>query len=370
MKRILHIVGKMNRAGAETMIMNLYRAIDKSKYQFDFLYFSDEVCDYDSEILSLGGQIFRLPEPKNPIKRMFALEKLLKDKQIEAIHCHTLLSNAFHLYAGYKAGIKYRIAHSHNTSDQNSNTIIGKLYEKFAISTINKYATHFITCGIEAGKYLFPKQDKPLLLPNAIDTESFIKLAKKENNDIRKTLSISPDTLLIIQIGRLLKVKNHQFTIDLANTLKKSHTNFKILLIGDGILREELKMQIKNYDLEEYVSLLGVREDIPALLANSDVMVMPSLHEGFPVVLVESQTIGTPAVVSTSISQEVDLGVGLVDFLDLNDSHHTWIEKILSVSQKEQIDEKERLEIIKEQGFDTFTSARYLEKLYDSFNLI
>ena len=121
MKRILHVVGGMDRAGAETMLMNLYRKLDRNNFQFDFVYFRERKCDYDDEILALGGRIFRVSMGGNPISRTFRLKKLIqKEAPFHAVHCHMLFSNALHILAAYYAKIDMRISHSHNTSDVNS----------------------------------------------------------------------------------------------------------------------------------------------------------------------------------------------------------------------------------------------------------
>lgn len=173
MKRILHIVGGMDRAGAETMLMNSYRKLDRTRYQFDFVYFRAAQCDYDDEIISLGGRIFRI-ENTNPISRSYKLYKLIKHEQpFHAVHAHMLFSNSFHILAAYLANIKMRISHSHNTSDVNSKTFYGKLYQNFSRQLIKMYSTHFIACDDAAGEFLFPNIPRVNYLLNAIDVEEF-----------------------------------------------------------------------------------------------------------------------------------------------------------------------------------------------------
>lgn len=136
------------------MLMNLYRDIDRSKIQFDLLTFTDEVGDYDAEIIELGGRII-LILANNPIERMLRLNKFLKHSaEYEIVHAHTLLSNAFHLLAAKSVSIKHRISHSHSTNNGKS-SIIKKMYEKLALITNNYLANHKIACGQEVAEYLF-----------------------------------------------------------------------------------------------------------------------------------------------------------------------------------------------------------------------
>jgi glycosyltransferase EpsF len=357
----------MDRAGAETMVMNLYRVLDHTKFQFDFLYFTNDKCDFDDEIEGLGGIIYRLSanKYKNPISRMFALNRFLNNnKQIQIIHCHTLFSNAFHLWAGKMAGVKARIVHSHSTSDVRAGSFYGKLYHNFSRFLIKKNATQFISCGEEAGTYLFPQVNNVMILPNSIDTSNFAFIAREYKDYLRNTLKTSATTLIIIQIGRFLEVKNHKFSIELAAYLKSKKVDFKMVFIGDGILRNELENLVLQKQMENEILFFGVRADIPQLLAGSDMMLMPSLYEGFPVALVESQSAGIPALISNIIAKEVDLGVGLVEFLPLDGGIDLWVKKILEIIQRKKLDDNTRLAIIKQKGFNIDENIKILEQLY------
>lgn len=366
MKRILHITGGMNRAGAETMIMNLYRAIDRNRFQFDFVYFTDEKCDFDDEIKELGGGIYRI-EASNPFKRMRLLRELLQNNpQWETVHCHTLFSNAFHLYAAYKAGVKQRIAHSHNTSDQSKNKLVSKIYQGLSRKFQAKYATDFVACGIEAGKFLFPTVAKVKIIPNSIDTEKFSEIAKENKNYLRDQYQLDQNTIIILQLGRFTEQKNHFFTLEVASALKTDNIDFKLFFAGHGKLEKGVKEKAEEMALADKLIFLGLRRDVPQLLGGSDVMLMPSIHEGFPVVLVESQTAGTPALISDSIADEVDLRVGLVEFKSLENSPTSWAKRLIQFNRKQIVADKNRIAVLKTRGFDIFSNAKLLEHLYSS----
>lgn len=365
MKRILHIVGGMDRAGAETMIMNLYRKLDRDNYQFDFVYFRDADCDYDKEILALGGRIFRIPMGLNPISRTIKLKKLIRKKApFHAVHCHMLFSNALHILAAYFAKIDMRISHSHNTSDVNSKSKIGRIYQSISKKIMAKYSTHFIACGQQAGEFLFPNVPNINYLLNAIDVESFSENRIVNRNFLRSELNVDSATIIIIQIGRLAPVKNHNFTIEFAKHLKDNNQKFKVVIVGTGNLKDVLQLKVKELDLENEVLFLGVRSDIPNILAGTDIMLMPSFHEGFPVVLVETQASGVPSLIAGTISSEVELGMDMVQFLSLEDSFSIWQEKLKDMVSNNDVAADIRLDLLSKEGFNINNSIKKLERIY------
>lgn len=369
MKRILQIVGTMDRAGAETMVMNLYKAIDKSKYQFDFVYFTERPCSYDEEILALGGKIHRIPKEhfNNPIKRTFKLFQLIKrNKPYYAVHCHQLLSNSLHLIAAFCAGISIRVAHAHSTRDFNSKNLIRSLYQKFSKLIISALATDFIACGKEAGNFLFPNKKDITFIPNAIDVKKFIEASNsKENKAVFfNNDQITKNTLVLSQIGRFMPVKNHTFSIKFAEFLKTKGIDFQMYFVGSGYLENDMKKLAEDKNLSNKISFLGIREDINSVLVHTDVMLMPSIYEGFPVILVESQASGTLALISNNISSEVDLGLNLVEFCDLESDFEAWFNKLKFNVNHEQVSAAKRHEILKEKGFDIEVSVKLLEKVY------
>lgn len=361
-QRVLHIIGKMDRAGAETMLMNLYRHIDRTQIQFDFITFTDEAGDYDAEIRELGGRIIPILA-NNPIKRMLKLQQFLKTHpEYEVVHAHMLLSNAFHLLAAKTAGVKHRISHSHNTSGGKSNAT-RRLYEKWALVTNRQVATYKIACGELAAQYLFGTTKEVWLLPNAVDIEKMMTAAKNSRDYIEQEFNSSG--LKIIQVGRLSEVKNHQFSLEIVEELKKCKVDFTLYIVGQGPLESSLKQQVRDKSLEDNVKFLGVRTDITELMASADYMIMPSLHEGFPVVLVESQAVGLRSIISNKVSSEVDLGLGLVDFLSIN-STDAWVNHLLTSAHPMSTDD-EILNKLKSNGFDASTNAKQLMQVYLSF---
>ena len=358
MIRVLHIVGKMDRAGAETMLMNLYRHIDRTQVQFDFITFTPDQGDYDDEILALGGRIFPILG-NNSIERMFKLTSFLKQySEYHIVHAHMLLNNAFHLFAAKKAGIQHRISHSHNTSNGKSG-IVANLYEKFTIYLNKNLSTKKIACGEEAAEYLFKSSKNVWILKNAIDLQLYNEISLSHKN-YWETIKSDFQGLKIIQVGRLNEVKNHSFSLEIARKLKEQSVSFTFFIVGQGPLEDSIRRNIEEYGLNENVFLLGVRNDVPNLMAGADVMLMPSLHEGFPVVLVESQAIGLNSIISDKISKEVDLGINLINFKKL-DNIDEWIKELKCVDN---LNLSYNVETLSKKGFDIKYNANNLLNLY------
>jgi glycosyltransferase EpsF len=365
MKKILHITGSMNRAGAETMLMNLYREIDKTKYQFDFVVFTDKKNDYEDEVISLGGKIHKINE-SSPLKRFNALKILLKsNNDYQIVHCHTNFSNALHLLAAKFANVKKRIAHSHNTVDKSHNKIIRFFYHSISKFIINNIATHFASCGQGASDLLFYKNKKVLLIPNSVDVISLSNYENTHKNYVNEKFNIDDNVLKLIQVGRLQNEKNHEFTIEIANLLKSSGVNFKMFFLGVGELENMLKNKVSELNLVKEVLFLGMRSDVPEFMAGSDIMLMPSLYEGFPVVLVESQAVGIPSLISNSISREVDLSVGKIFFEEIT-KPQIWVNQITNLINFKKKTIKERTKMLTNKGFDIKGNAKFLLEFYNS----
>lgn len=360
MIRVVHIIGKMNRAGAETMLMNIYRNIDRSKIQFDFITFTREKGDYDDEIISLGGKIIPL-DASNSFSRMIELYFLLKRNNYKIIHTHVLLNNAFHLISAKLAKIPHRISHSHNTSN-GKNNFIKHIYEKISIYINRKLSTFKIACGQEAGKYLFKEDSDVFLLKNGIELSNLIKEKEKNLNYWENLIPIK-NKIKIIQVGRLEPVKNHLFSINIAKKLNEKNIDFIFLIVGQGTSLNNIKNEIENFGLNDKIHLLGVRSDVPQLMAGADIMLMPSLHEGFPVVLVESQALGLKSLVSDRISSEVDLGLNLVKKLPLESNIDLWVDQITTTDNKK-TNKNENLETLKKNGFDVIENAKLISNVY------
>lgn len=330
-KRILHVFSRMDRGGAETRIMDVYRHIDRSLVQFDFLVMEPGQHHYDTEIEELGGRKFKVRHPRDggTLLHLFDLVRLFKRKgPFQAIHAHTAHHEGIVALAARLAGLGRVICHARTTGSSYSSSKLKRAAIWFGRQLILIFATRLLAISKEAGRYLFGeravKQQKVEVVPNAIDLSSYEQLSEPNKESLRQELLIPPCQLLIGHVGRFNPVKNHSFLILLLHHLRSQGVDARLVLIGGGGLQAQIKQQAAGSSIDSFVHFLGVRQDIPKLLQMFDVFVMPSLYEGLGGAAIEAQAAGIPCVVASSLPESVDMGLGLVQFLSLDLPMEEW----------------------------------------------
>lgn len=361
--RILHVIGIMNRGGAETMIMNLYRHIDRSLVQFDFVENSVEPAAFDDEIFSLGGKIYRCPHYNG--KNHFAYRKWWEsffaahEGEYGIIHGHLGSAAAIYLFIAKKHGL-YTIAHSHNTGTR---SLRNALYGAYAFPT-RYIADFFFGCSQAAGLSRYGQRvcedpQRFAILKNAIETERFA-FHPELREEIRKKFCVE-DRLVIGHVGRFFAQKNHRFLIEVFAQIHRAEPRAVLLLVGDGELRPKIEEQVRLLDLTEHVIFTGVQADVSSFYQAMDVFAFPSLYEGLGIAVVEAQGTGLPCVISDKVPTESILADNLVTVMRLQDSSEAWAEHILSRLGQPR---HSRTEELRAAGYDIHDTAKWLEEYY------
>lgn len=372
--RILHIVGIMNMGGLENFLMNVYRNIDRNKIQFDFLVTREEKGIFDEEIKLLGGNIYNIPKMETVGYNKYS--KILYDffknhNEYKIVHCHRDALCTVYLKQAKKANIPIRIAHSHNTDiieNKNFKGYIKILIKNILKKNINKYATNFFACSKDAGLWLFGKKiadENLIIIKNGINLEKY-EYSKNIAENIRSELKIDKETFLIGHVGRFDLQKNHRFLVEIIKELDGKIDNYKVVLVGDGILKNEIQDLTVRYKLKDRFLFLGIRNNIDELMMAFDLFLFPSLFEGLPLVLIEAQSTGLKCIISDNISEEVDMNVGLIEKNNICDIR-LWIEKIKNVYLNVDFDRKQRHLIynqLKDSEYNAFSVSNYLTKFY------
>lgn len=369
--KVLEVISNPDRGGIETMLMNINRNIDHSKFVLDVTSFVERKSDYDDEIEALGGKVIHLKPNREigAIKYISQMRKLLKKEKYDVVHSHITINNSMVLLAAVLAGVKVRISHSHTTSSEKPDTF--KFNTLVAIMKfVNKLCANvYCACGTKAGEFLYGKKavekGKVVVINNAIELDKFEEYYGKKD-EIREKNKLNKKDLIIGHIGRFDgEVKNHKFIIEMAEKMKKDGIkNFKFLLVGKGSREEEFKKIVKEKGLNDNVIFYGLSENIPELLQTFDVMVLPSLYEGLPVVIVEAQAAGIKVLASENITKEVDLGLGLVKFLAIDKGPDVFIKEISKENNKN-VSWKKIYNKLTEKGFNIKVNVKQIEELYE-----
>lgn len=337
--RVIHCLGKLNTGGAETLVMNILRKIDREKYQFDFLLFDDNKGFYDTEAKKLGSSLYYTNSMSKAgiSKYIKEMTTFFKKEKPDVVHSHMDWQGGFIAYAAHKAGIKKIVVHSHANQKM---FIKNPLY--FLLILVNKiliqrYATNCVACSKEAGESLFYNEFEVIL--NGIDIEKYVYPNKAIIDKLKNEFKIKNDDIVLGNVGSLSDNKNQAFLIHLFSELRKENDKYRLILVGGGSNKDKLMQMVKNLDLEDSVLFAGVRSEIPEIMHLFDLFLFPSKMEGLGIVAIEAQMSGLKCIVSDSVPKEVDITNQLVHFLPLNENK--WVEKIKEIKdQRERIDSR------------------------------
>ena len=364
---VLVLITAMDRAGAETMMMNYLRHIDRNKIHMDFVVNRDYESDYEKEIKELGSKVYHLspiyPNTVREYKKEF--KKFLKEHpNYDVIHSNLEERSAYPLAIAKKAGIDLRIVHAHSNLKHVDIKYIFRLYLRKKLR--GKY-THSFACSRGTAKWLFGDDKKTIIVRNAIDTGEF-KYDENLRKKAREELGIEDDTILIGHVGRFSYEKNHKYLLRTFAEVNKMKPNSRLVLIGGGKNRSELRLKdeiiktIEELNLQDKVIMLGVRDDMPYIMQAIDIFALPSLSEGFPLTLMEAQSLGLKCIVSDNVPKECNV-TGEVKYLSANTPPEEAAWELLLLKDKK-VDPIEMNRKVKAAGYDIKTNAMWLERVY------
>lgn len=365
--RVLHVVGSLGIGGIQSYIMELYRHIDRSQVQFDFVVHIKAENSFIDEVKELGGIVYYIDgnafEEKNwSLYTKFWRNFFREHPEYRIVHGHIRSTSAIYLHEAKKAGC-YTIAHSHNT---------GNGYGQAAkIKDLLQYPTRYIAdycmgCSQNANKWMFGAKrangETCIVLPNAIDVSRFA-YCEETRTAVRRALSIEDNTFVIGTVGRLVEQKNQMVLIEAMAVVVTAIPDSLLIIIGDGPLKEKLNQQIQLEGLGKKIRMLGDRNDVNALLNGLDCFALPSKYEGFGISAIEAQANGLPTLISTAVPEEARITEQAVVVEDPK----KWAESIIKTQQ---LRRKNVSEQIKSAGYDIESVAKYLKEFYQKINKI
>lgn len=355
--RILNIMSSLNCGGVETMITNYYNNFPKNDVIFDFIVHEKEIGLLEPLLEEKGSQIYHVtPKKNNIIRNVSELFKIIDKNKYDAIYCHQNYISCIPLFIAKIKKIKTRIIHSHGNKP--TKHLLKKIIYFIERFLIKKFATNFFACGLESAKWLYGKKwnvnyPKNVIVNNAIEIQKFA-FNEKTRIKMRKKYNIG-NKICIFHAGRFSYEKNHRFLID---TFSKLPTDrYCLFLAGEGELLNDIVEYCNKLELNN-VYFLGNRKDIDKYYLMADLFLLPSIHEGFPVTMVEAQASSLKCIASTNVSEQTKL-LNKTTFLNLSDQKE-WINEI----QNTDIDERKTEDmILRKKGFDIKIEALKFYKL-------
>ncbi|WP_077858234.1 glycosyltransferase [Clostridium sp. BL-8] len=368
--KVLQIVDSLEAGGIQAFILNINKNINLNKVSFDYVVYRNEDTSefYDENVKEMGGEIICLPENHGikRIKSFIDLYNFQKNKKYHIVHIHGDRAKSFFEAVALRfCKTPVIIIHSHNDRMSKDKKLY---YIHLGIQSIIKHLWKYVVnyefaCSNNAAKWLFSKADvkdsKVRVINNGIDEKKFI-YNEETRQRYRKKLKLE-DKFVLMHVGRFTYQKNHDFLIDVFNSVRSKCSNAILLLIGEGELKEEVIKKVKSLNLEGKVIFYGLSNEIYNILQAADIFVFPSYYEGLPVVGVEVQAAGLMTIASDSISDEIKI-TNYWNSVSLNKSPKEWAEIILKY--KDGYIRKDTSEEIRNAGFSVSVIAKKLQDLY------
>lgn len=338
--RVLQVTGSLRVGGLENVAMNIFRFCDRNDYSFDYLVYGDTVEPLEEEVRNLGGRVFHIPYPHKGMTVYFReMKKIMREYgPYDVVHSHSLFNSGFVMLAAAQMKIPVRISHAHSDRRHTQVRLPRKFYNFCMRCLINRYATVRFACSDGAGEYLYGRiSEKPgnnvHIIKNGINTEKF-RPDDEQRQRIRKEFGWE-NNKIVLHVGRLAEVKNQKKIIDVFHHVYREDSSVRLMIAGDGELKDTLQNRIDSLGLSSAVVLAGTRNDIPALLSAADAYIMPSLYEGVSLSLIEAQASGLPCLVSSNAAADETRLTDCLYILELTDSDELWGKTLLDLLTKE-----------------------------------
>lgn len=321
-----------NLGGIETYLYNLCRNIDRNKFEISFMVFDygKKVC-FEDELINLGAKIYKItPRTKNYFKFKKDLKNLYKNNEFDFIHFNLMDFSCFERITLANKYSKAKIIIQSHTANESLSRKTKVLHTigKIMIRGIKYYRA---ACSYKAGKFLFENESFEIF-NNGIELEKF-EFNQDNRLDIRNELNIPDDCFVMGMVGMFWTPKNHRFLVKLFYEYQKMNYNSRLLLIGEGILMDNIKNLVNSLELQGKVIFLGKRSDTNKIYSAMDTYVVPSLYEGISIALVEAQANGLKCYVSNTVDANSDV-TGNIEFLDLTKGAKYWAEYIFYMQNK------------------------------------
>lgn len=371
MIRVLEVIYGFGYGGIRAFIMNYLNYLDKSKFKVDIYVFGYDSSPFTDKVKALGANIYFEPQnyaAKRPWLFVHQLGKFMKENgPYDVVHANNNLISAWVLLAAKKTNVPIRLAHSHcashfgNSWKQNAYSYLRRFF-------IDRLATKKLACGHLAGEAMYGKNANFEVIANGISLNRFMYRDEKRITELKRILNIPVKARVYANVTRMDPSKNHIFAVEVFREIHKIDPN-AIFLYGGVIPKisptiNMVKAKIEEYGLTDYCRYTGPFMDVEQLYHTTDLWIYCSAYEGLPFGPLELQAASIPVIASDVITDEIDLGLGLVHFLSLDENPKKWAELAVSI-EKKYIPNNIIAEAFQKHNFDICQNVKRLEEIYE-----
>jgi glycosyltransferase involved in cell wall biosynthesis len=372
--RILHSVGHLNRGGIENWLFQVVSRMDRRRFEHHVLVRTEQEEPFTYAFEQAGVRVIPCLGVTSPLRfRRNFLRLIDQNGPYDALHAHGFGFLTLQALLHSKlCGIPLRIMHSHDDLRPRL-AHAGRIYRWYAglaLEAIRQLANAGIACGRQAGEWVFGAQrvyrGKSIPLIIGIEMEPCFQAA---DPTLRGRLGIPADSFVILHIGRFEVQKNHAFTVEIAKELEARSCPFQLLLIGKGSLRQEMERRMIDAGVQNRCTWIDDTAEVPKILRSvADLKILPSLHEGLPLVHIETQAAAVPILISNTVTSEAVIDPDLVEFLPIDKGPRIWADRIverLGQGKRRQITTEHRGTMLASR-FNIDVSLRQLTAIYES----
>lgn len=357
------VLGNTRRGGTQAFIMNLLRNIDKERFQIDLAINNDSEGGWGPEIIALGSKIYIVPSFKvyNWLSYCRFWNAFLEEHHYDIVHGHSTNSAGIYLKIAKKHNCN-TISHIHSTGIRGNNC--EKIVKTYFRKSTKKYADYWFACSKEAAVKLYGSdyQSNPHYyeIPNGIDVKRF-KYSKEIRDIIRKQLGLDDQIYLCGHIGTFSPPKNHDFLIDVFVEITKIKNNSRLILIGEGALKESVILKTEALGIADRIIYKENVSNVNEYLMAMDIFIFPSLFEGFGMVSLEAQATGLNVIQSDNVPLET-LQTDNALSIPLSYPPSLWAERGLAMVGK---DREKVNELIKGTRYELSYTISLITSLYE-----
>ncbi len=362
------VIGSTNMGGAQIFILNLLRNMDFERYQVDFaVNFKEVEGGIGQELRNMGCNIYSLPYFK--VYNYYSFKKkwkeFLSEHKYDIVHGHSSNSASVYLNVAKKEGC-VTISHSHSAGFRGN--LIHRLFKRFFASRIKKVADYWFACSSIAAEHLYGKDYRTYPnyydIPNAIIANKYLY---DENiaTSIRSCIGVDKNDFLCGHVGSFTTPKNHFLLLDIFKEVLKKNNGAKLICCGAGTLFPQVKDRAIQLGISDNVIFTGIVKNCNDYMMAMDVLIFPSLFEGFPMTVIEAEASGLPIVMSDVITDEVDI-TDCVHRMSLNDHPEVWADYIIKLKSE---DRTLYNSIVADSKYNMKTGAKFIMSLYDQMIL-